>query len=108
MDIFWNSPKVDKTEDQQILIKRIQWWIHIKKQRRNVFKLLPNLGVHMTITLRKQGTLNAGLGNSTFKETEQKVHVHMSKCQKDFACRFRQNKWIIGNISHFVVLAILI
>ena len=35
-------------EDQQILIKRIHWWIHIK-QRRNVFKLLPNLGVPMTL-----------------------------------------------------------
>ena len=54
------------------------------------------------------GTLNLELGIFTVKQTEQKVHVHTSNCQKDFACHLRRHKWTMGNILHFVVLAILI
>ena len=77
-----------------------------KKQRRKVFKLLPNLGVPMTFVLTGHTKLRTQ--NFTSKSTEQKVHAHMSNCQKDFACCFRQHKWTMGNILHFVVLAILI
>ena len=62
------------------------------KAEKKSFQAFTWHGSSHDITFCHQGTLISELGIFTSKQTELKVQVHTSNCQKDFACH-------LGNIN---------